>query len=63
MVVIGALALAAVILLVAKSDSRPEKSTQANKALLKHLLEGFGLEIPDELREQEEAVVRSIKTH
>ena len=39
----------------------PKKKAVADKALLKELLEGFGLEVPAELNEHEGNVIKSIK--
>ncbi len=39
----------------------PRKKAEEDKALLKQLLEGFGLEIPPELHETEAKVIKSIK--
>ena len=41
------------------NDSR--KKIDDDKALLKQLLEGFGLDVPSELREPESKVIKSIK--
>ena len=41
------------------TDSKSK--AQEDKILLRKLLEGFGLEIPEELREQEGSVIKSIK--
>ena len=40
----------------------PKKKAEEDKALLKELLEGFGLEIPAELQDQEATVIKSIKS-
>ncbi len=40
----------------------PNKKAEEDKALLKELLEGFGLELPPELKEQEAKVMNSINT-
>ncbi len=42
------------------NDSR--KKANDDKALLKQLLDGFGLDIPSELQEPETKVIKSIKT-
>ena len=38
------------------------KKAEEDKALLKELLEGFGLDIPPELKDPEAKVIKSIKT-
>tara|TARA_B100000700_G_scaffold132434_1_gene147948 strand:- start:259 stop:489 length:231 start_codon:yes stop_codon:yes gene_type:complete len=38
-----------------------KNKAQANKMLLKQLLEGFGLEIPSELNEVDGSIIKSIK--
>ena len=58
---IGALSVFAVFM--KKQNSQEGKKVQANKALLKQLLEGFGLEVPAELNETAGAVIESSKTH
>ena len=40
----------------------PKKKALEDKVLLKELLEGFGLEVPSELKEAESGVIKSIKT-
>tara|TARA_Y100001968_G_scaffold324402_1_gene363649 strand:+ start:513 stop:746 length:234 start_codon:yes stop_codon:yes gene_type:complete len=49
-------------LLASKYFSRGSKTIDQEKLLLKQLLEGFGLEIPSELKELEPTVVKSIKS-
>ncbi len=39
----------------------PKKKSEADRLLLKQLLEGFGLEVPSELNENETGVIKSIK--
>ena len=41
----------------------PKKKMEDDKVLLRKLLEGFGLDIPSELQEQESNFIKSIKTH
>ena len=53
------LALTTTIFLIRQNSKQPQKPSKS-KALLKELLEGFGLEVP---RELEGAVVKSIKTY
>ncbi len=52
----------AAILAVKKISKIPKPKVQSNKALLKELLEGFGLDVPAELTEDESIVVKSIKS-
>ncbi len=40
----------------------PKKKSAQDKALLKELLEGFGLEIPSELKDTDPTVIKTIKT-
>ena len=47
--------------LVKQFSKDPKKKASEDKALLKELLEGFGLEVPAELNEQNGTVVNSIK--
>ncbi len=42
--------------------SDPRKKTRGDKVLLKELLEGFGLEIPSELKDSESSAIKSIKS-
>ncbi len=60
--VLAALVISITIVLMTKRDPKQEKSSQENKVLLKQLLEGFGLEVPAELKELEQAVMKSIKS-
>ena len=60
--VLVALVISLALVLMTKQDSKDGKSAQENKVLLKQLLEGFGLEIPAELKEPEGVVMKSIKT-
>ncbi len=46
---------------VKRGFNDPKKKTALNKALLKELLERFGLELPSELKEEESNVINSIK--
>ena len=41
----------------------PRKKAEEDKALLKELLEGFGLEVPAELKKPGDSLIKSIKTH
>ncbi len=59
--VLIALALSSVIVFVTNNgNSKAEKNHQENRLLLKQLLEGFGLEIPPELKNPERAVIKTI---
>ncbi len=57
-----ALAFTTVIVLMTKPEPKVDKSQEENKELLKELLEGFGLDLPAELKEAQPSVVKSIKT-
>ena len=64
-VVIGILMAACAVALgfVAKQFlNDPLKKAQDDKVLLKELLEGFGLEVPAELKEADGNVIKPIKT-
>ncbi len=50
-------------ILFARQDSTDAKKIQENKALLKQLLEGFGLELPAELREPDNVAFKTRKNH
>ncbi len=52
-----------VSLLSKQLTAHSKKKADEDKALLKKLLEGFGLEIPPELIEQDNPIIKSIKTH
>ena len=60
-VVIAFLALTT-IFLTKQIIKMPKKKGAQGKALLKELLEGFGLEVPAELNEQEVNVIKQIET-
>ncbi len=52
----------AVVVFIAKQLlNDPKKKAQEDKALLKELLESFGLEIPAELEDSEGTVMKSIE--
>ncbi len=40
----------------------PKRKSAHDRLLLKELLEGFGLEVPAELNDEERAVMKSIKS-
>ncbi len=65
--VLGLIALVAVVAVVLafflNQGSYGLKKSQENKILLKQLLEGFGLEVPSELKDPEGAVIKSSKTN
>ena len=42
--------------------NNPRKKVDSDRVLLRKLLEGFGLDIPSELKDQESKVIRTIKT-
>ena len=47
---------------ISTKASRVLAKDKNDKQLLRQLLEGFGLEIPDELNEGEISVIKSVKT-
>ena len=49
-------------LFVRQISNDPKKKAQGDRALLKELLEGFGLEVPAELNEPEGTVIKTIET-
>ena len=53
--------IATVFFIAKQLSNEPHKKAEADKALLKELLEGFGLEVPSELQDEKAAVVKSIK--
>ncbi len=56
-------AVAVITVFVGKQIFTDSKKKSADdKALLKELLEGFGLEVPAELKESEITVIKPIKT-
>ena len=63
---VGAVVVAALVsgvIFIAKQFLQdPKKKAVADKVLLKELLEGFGLEVPEELNESETPVIKPIKT-
>ncbi len=61
--VIITLAIATAIFLWTKQAVSGVKNNASNKVLLKQLLEGFGLEVPDELKNLEDVAVKSLKSH
>ena len=58
---LAVIAIAAVFI-AKQSLIDPKKKEQEDKALLKELLEGFGLEVPSELNEPERTLIKPIKT-
>ena len=50
------------VLFVRQSAQDSKKKAKEDRALLKDLLEGFGLEVPSELGDSEVKVMKSIKT-
>ncbi len=58
----GVAALALGAFLFYKQATTTDQKGKANKELLKQLLEGFGLEIPAELNEEEGNVIKTIKS-
>ena len=48
--------------IVKQFSSDTKKKAEEDKVLLRKLLEGFGLELPSELKEPEVTVIKSIKT-
>tara|TARA_B100000700_G_C14586338_1_gene642591 strand:- start:167 stop:400 length:234 start_codon:yes stop_codon:yes gene_type:complete len=61
-VIIGLGALLFVIFFISKKYLKGVKGTDQEKLLLKQMLEGFGLDIPSELKDLEPRVIKSIKT-
>ncbi len=59
--VIGPMVVATV--LFSRQLPKGGKKSQENRVLLRQLLENFDLEIPDELNESDENIVRPIKTN
>ena len=60
-VVLGIVGLLILSIFISRKSLRGVKSVDQEKLLLKQLLEGFGLEIPSELKNLEPKVIKSIK--
>ena len=59
--ILGALGIIAITAIAINKRESKEHSTKNKKAMLKELLEGFGLEVPAELKDMESPVIKSVK--
>ncbi len=50
------------LFLIRQLSKDSKKNHQDDKALLKELLEGFGLEVPEELQDTHNNIIETIKT-
>tara|TARA_Y100001968_G_scaffold311937_1_gene334555 strand:+ start:87 stop:320 length:234 start_codon:yes stop_codon:yes gene_type:complete len=62
LVVLGFVGLPFLVFFISRKFLKAFKSVDQEKLLLKQLLEGFGLEIPSELKDLEPRVIKSIKS-